>query len=307
MLRCGASATRGMCRQPHWHGTRCKWDLSDVHLDMFVKGEPNYGKLARGILLRMTQGLSTNLDAMGDASASSAVKAVALAQAFHEKERGALAGRLVFTPSMVHRPDTGEGPLKVLRLQLALAAPLRPRAAPPAPQEARDYSRGGMYVPNATGGAFGPDAASQSSTNAGPMGTRQRAMADTYRPLRADTPTELARAIVSQWRRYAILPDSAGDAGSSGRNSGSTGGANAPREPFLLTRGAPAAGRALRALAFVCSDLRKGHVADTPMPVVAPVFWTSPPRGGGDAGGQRYVILCLQRAPARTWNGSSWA
>lgn len=193
-------------------GIRHKWDMSDAHLDMFVRGDPNYGKLASGILLRLTKGLSTNLDVMGDASASSAAKAVALAQSFHEKEEGhELVGNVVFTPMMVSRQDRGEGPLKVLRLQLALAP------SPALHKEPRDFSKGGMFVPNATGGAFGPDAAAESSSKAGSIGTRQRAIADAYRPLRADTPTEMSRAIIHRWRRY--VSDAAASSTSSSSSS----------------------------------------------------------------------------------------
>lgn len=253
----------------------------------------NFGKLASGILHRVSDGLSTDVDAMGDASLANAAKATALANAFGSKEGSdALRPVVVFVPRLVEK----EGELKLARLEVRSA----PRRTLP------NFAQGGIYVPTAQGAAFGP---SDVTMSRGPEGSRARAMADAYLPQRADTPTELARAIMSRWLRATELPGRGHErqnrrrkpqrAGEIGDDSEAS-----QNNPFLLTRGPSSLARAVRALAFVCADLRKPRLVDAGAPqlVVEPRLWeTERPRDfdqpiRGQVWRSRFVVLVLQRA-----------
>lgn len=262
---------------------RTKWDAADRgHLQMLVRAEGvNFGKLASGILHRVSDDLSTDVDAMGDASVANAAKATALANAFGSKEAPThpVVG---FVPRLLER----EGELKLARLEL--------RAIPRHPLP--DFSQGGIYVPTARGGAFGAEASDLARAR-GPEGSRARAMADAYLPQKADTPTELARAVMSRWLRATEPPKrraKAEVAPTSGQNL------------FLLTRGQAALARAVRALAFVCADLQKPRLVEAGAPrlVVEPRLWATerPSEPGRPAGAQpwrsRFVVLVLRRADA---------
>merc|ERR1712216_484583 len=134
----------------------------------------------------------------------------------------------------------------------------------------RDFSRGGLYVPTAKGGAFGPDTAAAIADAANTGGLRDKALAEAYLPQRADTPTELARNIMSRWLQVASEgPGRPGIAAADGVF-------DEHRSPFVLTRGPPALGRAVRALAFVCADLSKERFASRGVPKLAvePLLWT---------------------------------
>lgn len=233
-----------------------------------------FGKLARGLLHRTQDDLDTDVEVMGDVAISNAVKALGLANAFAEKETPPSLG-VCFVPSFME--SYGSEPLRKLSFSI-LRRPSSLRS------DCQDFSRGGVYVPTAQHCAFSPRSREAVERAGGPRGTRGRAMAEAYLPLRADTPTELARVVMKHWLRFSATANT-----------------EAPkRAPFLLTRGPPALARAVRALAIACQDSRKEHnAARGVLPLaVDPILWEQPRRLEADVpdARPRFVVLLFVKS-----------
>jgi len=269
---------------------------------MLVKAEGvDFGRLAGGVLARAREKLDTDLDAVGDAAVSNAVKAVALANELLGKERpGAIIG---FLPKLA--AEEGEGGRKLVRLTICSLEASNNRSAAdgsaaPLEQEQVDFSRGGIYVPvdAATAGRRGAASRAQ-ATGDGADGTG----------VGVATPTELAKTVLGEWLRFAAPAlRAAARAAAASRAAGgpamaAASSASAPgrqRAPFLFTIGPAAVSRAVKALAFVCSDLQKPHLAGSPAFIVVPRFGERCTRDkfNGLEKTTKFVALCLARAGA---------
>uniref|UniRef100_A0A7S4QKD5 Uncharacterized protein n=1 Tax=Alexandrium monilatum TaxID=311494 RepID=A0A7S4QKD5_9DINO len=256
---------------------------------MLVKAEvSDFGRLAGGVLARLRAGQPTELDAVGEGAVGSAVKALALANALAGKDSSIT---VAFIPVLTSSDDK-----KLVRLTVH-------SVLTPTEKEPPDFSRGGLYVP-ADAAAVGRRAADSARARNAPGAAAVGAGAGNGG---VATPTELARAVLGEWLRYAA-PDLraatrvAAVARTAGREaSASVSSASAPgrqRAPFLLAFGPPALARAVRALAFVCVDLKKEHLAGSPSFVVVPRFGErrKPDRYLGIEKTTKFIALCLAHA-----------
>jgi len=294
---------------------------------MRVKGDTRAGipRLAEGVLRRAHSHLETSMDAVGVASVSNAVKALALANAF--AARGAPAGEaadgVAFLPAMAVRTmEDGDGSndgTKLLRLSVmrwSVAAP-----------ENVDFSHGGIYVPvdgeaSGRGGraAAASDSASGSVNASGkgkgehgvtaPARQQARVMAQTV-----STPTALAEVVLGHWLRF-VSPElhhavrAAAARHAAGREDVAVVATDKTvkgrqRPPFLCTMGPLALGRAVKALAFAHGDLcKEDRLRGVPPFVVVPRFWENRrvDRYTGKERTSKLVILCLAQ-PAPTLAG----
>lgn len=238
---------------------------------MRVKAENvDYGKLAGGILATVNRDGIVDVDAVGETAVSNAVKAMALADAFAEKD--GLAG-LAFAPLMVQE-DAEDGQQ---RRFLRFAVSRRPAWAT-GTAIAPDFSHGGIAVPSASGAV-----AAELSPNG--------------RPQTLLTPSELSRTVLGEWLRYAA-PKLRYDLRPKQENGkvelGRGGRRNAP---FLVSLGPSALSRATKAIAFARSDINKAeHLAGAPSFLVVPRLWTK--KGKDKYGAEKeskVTVLCLVR------------
>eukprot|EP00933_Yihiella_yeosuensis_P028684 TRINITY_DN22504_c0_g1_i1.p2 TRINITY_DN22504_c0_g1~~TRINITY_DN22504_c0_g1_i1.p2 ORF type:complete len:159 (-),score=33.46 TRINITY_DN22504_c0_g1_i1:515-991(-) len=90
----------------------------EQYLKMRVKAEgTNFGRLAGGLLARATSQQQTDVDALGDAAISNAVKAIALANSFAQQQESAFC--LGFVPEMItEQAEDGNASRKLLRLSV---------------------------------------------------------------------------------------------------------------------------------------------------------------------------------------------
>lgn len=229
----------------------------------------NFGRLAGGVLANSRVGTSTDLDAVGEAAVSNAVKAIALANEFAKAES---SPGLAFSPQMVTDEETGS---KLMRL-----AVLRRSADAEAPP--KDFSAGGIYVPvdSSTAGSRGASGAAEGIS----------------------TPSGLSRAVLGEWMRFAApelrLERRAAAAGVQLGDASSLPDARRQSSPFLLTVGPPALSRAVKALAFVCADVQKDHLLGCPPLCAVPCFWerSTPDRVTGIEKKTNAVVLWLTHA-----------
>eukprot|EP00928_Gymnodinium_smaydae_P027171 TRINITY_DN21092_c0_g1_i3.p2 TRINITY_DN21092_c0_g1~~TRINITY_DN21092_c0_g1_i3.p2 ORF type:complete len:210 (+),score=41.11 TRINITY_DN21092_c0_g1_i3:658-1287(+) len=176
----------------------------------------------------------------------------------------------------------------------------RPEKTAARGSEPPNFDHGGIYVAADTGrparirggpakdaaDASGDDGASPSARTAPHLGT----------------PTELARAVLGEWTRFAApalrrAVRHAAAAAAAGETAEATSGAvrGRAKAPFLVAMGPKAVSRAVKALAFVSGDLQKEHLEGVPPFVVVPRFWErrKEDKISGKEKTSRLLVLCL--------------
>lgn len=256
--------------QPRGGGSSSSSKASHIRVKAEVE---NFGRLAGGLLARAMRGEKTEIDALGDAAVSNAIKAVALANAFGIQQSQAPI-RLAFEPILTEASldRTSKETKKLVRLVV------RPQQGSSFAED-HDFSRGGIYV----------SAGSQENS-------------------KSTTPSQLAKTALGEWSRFAA-PDlrqatraaAARKAASGGKDASATAfsasvqGRKQP--PFLVAMGPPAISRGVKALAFVCADLKKDHLAGIPALLVEPRLWVrTKTEASGKEKESRLMVFCMIQA-----------
>eukprot|EP00929_Paragymnodinium_shiwhaense_P080273 TRINITY_DN41853_c0_g1_i1.p1 TRINITY_DN41853_c0_g1~~TRINITY_DN41853_c0_g1_i1.p1 ORF type:complete len:339 (-),score=77.39 TRINITY_DN41853_c0_g1_i1:13-1029(-) len=239
-------------------------------LRLRLKADASVQDIGSGIIGRMRQGLPTEIDAVGDGALSAAVKAIATANFFAEKE--ASTKRVAFVPVMAtdNSSNEQEGGTKLMRFFLSDAVEL------PADEQPEDgFERGGIYVPVRL---------SEATPGTTMRGRIRRGAGSSYgvddsggSVERLATPTELSRTVLGEWVRFAAprvrFSARAAKAGRELAEFDETKKVGRRRAPFIVTKGPPALARAVRAAAFAAGDIKKEkRFEDVPPFAILPIW-----------------------------------